>query len=204
MSYIFINPVVERMYPRQSLNRFLARHGFERVECGTDWAAAVLKKYRALLGSREETVADARCPEAAEFARREGRPGVYVAPIEPILLHCAREISQKRELAGRPKVITTPCRALAREGNRLGLRETEFVAWNQLLKELGDGPEAAGLDESPIPPGYFSPLGVRAATATGPGEVLSHIREREAGRERIWELLYCRGGCHNGDGVMGL
>lgn len=131
--------------------------------------------------------------------------------IEPILLHCAREIAGRPELWGEKKIITTPCQALADAGNELGLSDTEFIPWNRLLERLepscrpgtGNRLKAGALEESPIPPGFFSSLG-EVDSVTGPDAV-----ERYLGREcwkgvKLVELLYCDGGCHNGDGVTGL
>lgn len=301
MTYILINPVVDRMYAGEELAAFLERHRLCRVFCETDWGAVVREKYRRLAESGGGTVADVRCPEVErrlkrgvahsecwaacpesmgtagereESCRRErprghrepsislaglekdgrepsaslvrrtkdgsepsgslaglaedGREpsaslagrmkdgpepsgGLAVPAIEPILLHCAREITGRPELWGEKKIITTPCQALADAGNELGLSDTEFIPWNRLLERLepsrwpGDGNrlKAGTLEESPIPPGFFSSLG-EVDSVTGPDAV-----ERYLGREcwkgvKLVELLYCDGGCHNGDGVTGL
>ncbi len=329
MTYILINPVVDRMYAGEELAAFLERHRLCRVFCETDWGAVVREKYRRLAESGGGTVADVRCPEVERRLKRgtaqsecwaacpesmgtagereescrrkrprecrelsvslaglaedgremsvslagltkdgpepsgglaglakdgrepsvslagltkngsepsvslaglaeDGRePSVSLAglaedgpepsgslavpAIEPILLHCAREIAGRPELWGEKKIITTPCQALADAGNELGLSDTEFIPWNRLLERLepsrgpGDGNhlKAGTLEESPIPPGFFSALG-EVDSVTGPDAV-----ERYLGREcwkgvKLVELLYCDGGCHNGDGVTGL
>ena len=301
MTYILINPVVDRMYAGEELAAFLERHRLCRVFCETDWGAVVREKYRRLAESGGGTVADVRCPEVERRLKRgtaqsecwtacpesmgtagereescrrkrprecrelsvslaglaedgrepsaslagrtkdgpkpsgslaglekDGREpsaslagrtkdgpelsgGLAVPAIEPILLHCAREIAGRPELWGEKKIITTPCQALADAGNELGLSDTEFIPWNRLLERLepslgpGDGNhlKAGTLEESPIPPGFFSSLG-EVDSVTGPDAV-----ERYLGREcwkgvKLVELLYCDGGCHNGDGVTGL
>lgn len=259
MTYILINPVVDRMYAGEELAAFLERHRLCRVFCETDWGAVVREKYRRLAESGGGTVADVRCPEVErrlkrgtaqsecwaacpesmgtagerEESCRRKRPrgrrelsvslaglaedgpepsgSLAVPAIEPILLHCAREIAGRPELWGEKKIITTPCQALADAGNELGLSDTEFIPWNRLLERLepsrgpGDGNhlKAGTLEESPIPPGFFSALG-EVDSVTGPDAV-----ERYLGREcwkgvKLVELLYCDGGCHNGDGVTGL
>ena len=259
MTYILINPVVDRMYAGEELAAFLERHRLCRVFCETDWGAVVREKYRRLAEGGGGTVAGVGCPEVErrlkrgavqsecwaacpesmgtagereESCRRE-RPrerrepsaslaglaedgpepsgGLAVPAIEPILLHCAREIAGRPELWGEKKIITTPCQALADAGNELGLSDTEFIPWNRLLERLepsrglgnGNRLKAGALEESPIPPGFFSSLG-EVDSVTGPDAV-----ERYLGREcwkgvKLVELLYCDGGCHNGDGVTGL
>ncbi len=37
MTYILINPVTKQMYEEDFLTRFLARHGYEPVECQENW-----------------------------------------------------------------------------------------------------------------------------------------------------------------------
>ena len=301
MTYILINPVVDRMYAGEELAAFLERHRLCRVFCETDWGAVVREKYRRLAESGGGPVADVRCPEVErrlkrgtaqsecwaacpesmgtagerEESCRRKRPREHREPsislaglaedgpepsgglaglaedgwepsaslaglaedgwepsislagrtkdgpepsgslavpaIEPILLHCAREIAGRPELWGEKKIITTPFQALADAGNELGLSDTEFIPWNRLLERLepslepGDGNrlKAGTLEESPIPPGFLSSLG-EVDSVTGPDAV-----ERYLGREcwkgvKLVELLYCDGGCHNGDGVTGL
>ena len=106
-----------------------------------------------------DTVADMRCPVAGGMAadyrhryeeqgpgeRSQGEQGPHlvIPDIEPILIHCAREISGRRDLCDGQKLITTPCQALADAGNALKLKDTRFLAWNGLLKELGDTVEGA-------------------------------------------------------------
>ncbi len=104
------------------------------------------------------TLADARCPEAVrlleeiqkEPENESGIENLKVAPIEPILLHCARELSTRPDLADGEKIITTPCQSLAVLGNSLGLENTRFIAWNRLA---GGEVRVRAIEDSPIPPG---------------------------------------------------
>jgi hypothetical protein len=56
---------------------------------------------------------------------------------------------------------------------------------------------------SPIPPGYFQFPEYRILEANGPEAVTDLLTRIAAGVEEadLLELLYCREGCHNGDGV---
>lgn len=93
-----------------------------------------------LVCGRGVTLADARCPEAVrlleeiqkEPENESGIENLKVAPIEPILLHCARELSTRPDLADGEKIITTPCQSLAVLGNSLGLENTRFTHGNRL------------------------------------------------------------------------
>lgn len=213
MTYIWINPVTESMYGEAVLERFLERRGLVRARCKTDWGSIVREKYRRLIKVSEITVADARCPMAcglvrdAQGKRRRGEKmggetGMKVADIEPILIHCAREISGRKEYADGEKIITTPCRSLADLGNSLGLKHTRFMTWNEFLEEMGERPEGRLPEASPIPLGFFSGLEGNVESLTGK-EIIENYIEHSGSRETdLVEMLYCDRGCHNGDGVV--
>ena len=177
------------------------------------------------------TVADARCPEAVNLIERyneERNLSIQVADIEPILIHCARELSARADLADGEKIITTPCRILAEQGNALELPHTRFVSWKDFFSELGESLEPAP-EASPIPPGFFTGLSVPVVSLSGREDIEDYLEERsrtsegeledrmmsgtagsqnigaviaDAGRKPLLlELLYCPKGCHMGDGV---
>ena len=233
MSYLWINPVSERMVSEQNLKRILAEHQLTRVCCREDWGGIVLKQYEELMEHADGTVADARCPEAVNLIERyneERNLSIQVADIEPILIHCARELSARADLADGEKIITTPCRILAEQGNALELPHTRFVSWKDFLSELGEALEPAP-EASPIPPGFFTGLSVPVLSLSGQEEIEAYLRDEtipeiqetaagiltgtiEAGDRNVkkdtaraerspllLELLYCRQGCHMGDGV---
>jgi len=200
----------------------------------------VLEKYKERMEQANGTVADARCPEAVNLIERyneEENLSIQVADIEPILIHCARELSARSDLADGGKIITTPCRILAEKGNALELPWTRFVSWKDFLSELGETLEPAP-EASPIPPGFFTGLSVPVLSLSGQEAIEAYLqnaamseaqktadrmmagiagvgnqdtesgerklKEDTAGTERsplLLELLYCRQGCHMGDGV---
>ena len=132
MTYLWINPVSERMISVEALERMLEKHDLTRVVCRESWGEIVLRKYRELLEHADGTFADARCPEAVSLVRSL-QPEIQIADIEPILIHCARELAERPDLADGEKIITTPCRILADMGNKLELKDTHFVPWNRFL-----------------------------------------------------------------------
>lgn len=213
MTYIWINPVTESMYEETVLERFLVRRGLVRVRCKTDWGSIVREKYRRLVEVSEVTIADARCPMACGLVREVqskrrqgekigGEAGMKVADIEPILIHCAREISGRKEFSDGEKIITTPCRSLADMGNSLGLKHTRFMTWNDFLKEIEEWPEGRLPEASPIPLGFFSGLEGKVESLTGK-KIIENYVEHPGGRKTVLvEMLYCDRGCHNGDGVV--
>jgi hypothetical protein len=202
MKYIWINPVVADMYQPEDLRHFLKSHGFIQVEVSLDWLEIVRKKYRTLLENTEHTVIDMRCPKAIDFIDAyELRHKVEVPSIEPILLHCAREICQKEELQGTEKIITTPCQALADLGNSLKLAETTFLPWNKFLSSLDDSLEAVLPSESPIPLGFFDTLDCKKISVTEKQNICDLFENFRPNEYDLIELLYCKNGCHNGDGI---
>ena len=142
MSYIWINPVTEALYNKEQLDKFLTEHGFTRFYTDTDWLKVVKDNYKDVLNMTKDVVMDVRCPKSMEIISKELINideldcKVVVPHIYPILIHCAIEGSMRKDLEGKKKIITTPCRALADMGNKLGLKDTVFITWNGLLKEL--------------------------------------------------------------------
>lgn len=55
---------------------------------------------------------------------------------------------------------------------------------------------------SPIPPGFFRELGQRTMSLTGRESIEQCVQDGSWQRVRLVEMLYCRDGCHNGDGVV--
>lgn len=204
MRVIWINPVVRQMYDHDCLHRFLEKHGYRQAECRSDWGEKVRQEYGKAAQTTKLPVADVRCPEVEKLLRGtyEGC-GVVVPKIEPILIHCAREISGRRELQGIEKVITTPCQSLADMGNALKLQDTSFVSWKRFLQEVSDAPKGRQLEKSPIPPGFFQPLGCPVTSVTGEASIRDYLQKRDYGKARLIEMLMCEGGCHHGDGVIG-
>lgn len=211
MTYIWINPVTESMYQTSVLEKFLKDHQLERVHCRTDWGQIVKDKYKRAVeaGGKTEagqtaggvTIADARCPMArslVESLTEDMKP----AEIEPILIHCAREISSREDLRDGNKIITTPCRSLADMGNALKLADTEFMTWNELLSSIGQRPEGKQPEESPIPPGFFAGMEGETESLTGKERIEEYVTSGRWRRVRLVEMLYCDRGCHNGDGVV--
>ena len=203
MRYILINPVTESMYSEIVLNDFLTRHGYIKVSCETDWSKIVIKKYEKLLKNSKGTVIDMRCPMAYEmFINEKDTEGLIFHDTEPILIHCAREISLRKELNGYEKLIITPCKSLADMGNSLGLNETVFITWLDFLHTLGSDLPYEIIQSTPIPLGYFKDIKVEQFGVSGERKIKNFLHNKEWKKLRLIELLFCNEGCHNGDGVI--
>ncbi|MBQ8559851.1 MAG: hypothetical protein IJ439_07735 [Tyzzerella sp.] len=202
MAYIWINPVTDGMYEPDVLNEFLRHHGYKRFHTSTDWLTIVKEKYRLAAKQAAHTVMDMRCPKTRELLDELGITSEVTIPeINPILIHCGQEGSEREDLWDEEKIITTPCQALADMGNALGLKNTWFVPWNQLLKSIGDKPPGIPPKESPIPPGFFDELGLKTVSITGEKEIRNYFENYVPDEVQLVEMLFCREGCHNGDGI---
>lgn len=201
MKYIWINPVTESMYGAEELSTFLIHHGYERVNVTGDWLNVVKGKYRTAVEQSEHTVIDMRCPKIREIAENSLVSEMTLPDIHPILIHCAQELAEREDLCGSQKTIITPCQALADLGNALKLKDTEFFSWNQFLERLGDSLKGAQQMKSPIPPGFFEGTVEKVISVTGEEEIRTYFDNFQPGQAQIAEMLFCKNGCHNGDGV---
>lgn len=205
MRYIWINPVVKQMYEKKSLNLLLKRHKYTQVECRQNWVRHVHNEYERMVGGSQYPVADVRCPEVSQLLKKEYKDlDILIPEIEPILIHCAKEISRRKDLIGQEKFIITPCQALKKMGNNENLPNTYFMSWKEFLEEIGEKPEAKKLEASPIPPGFFEDIKCSKISITGEKKIRTCLERGEYKEAHIMELLWCRDGCHNGDGVMDL
>ncbi|MBR2851622.1 MAG: hypothetical protein IKB91_04425 [Anaerotignum sp.] len=202
MNYIWINPVTANMYDPTALQDYLASHGFIMVEASAHWLETVKEKYKRATETTEHTIIDMRCPRIIDLVNAyELTEQVTIPDIEPILIHCGRELSEREDLRGHEKIITTPCQSLADLGNSLGLPKTTFLPWNQFLSAHGGELAAVPPKESPIPPGFFDELNCKKISVTG-REAICDLFENFGPEEyTLIELLYCKEGCHNGDGI---
>ena len=205
MKYIFINPVVDNMYIKEELDQLLLQNGYTRVGVEHDWHQIVKEKYKETLQSTEKTVIDMRCPLAVSTIKKYlSKQDSLMPEIDPILIHCGIEIANREDLKGKKKVITTPCDSLATYGNKKQLEDTVFISWKEFLKELNSSEtvNVKQLDESPIPPGYFKALDAKVASISGPETVEKYFKNQQHQENDLVEMLYCKNGCNNGDGVL--
>ena len=203
MKYIWVNPVAAGMYEPELLDEFLKQQGYQRFETSMDWLSIVREKYDEAVKESDKTVIDMRCPKAAKLVREMGESLEVTFPdIYPILIHCGQEAGFTEELINTEKIITTPCKALADMGNALGISKTEFISWSEFLKSFADIPKPAMLKQSPIPLGFFEPLNLKCKSLTGKEEIENYFRNFHPNEVQLVEMLYCKDGCHNGDGIV--
>ena len=205
MTYIFINPVVANMYVKEELDALLLNNGYTRIEVENDWHKIVKEKYTEALKSAGRPLLDRRCPLAIDTASKYvNKEDALIPEIDPILIHCGIEIANREDLKGKKKVITTPCESLAFYGNKKNLKDTVFISWKEFLKNLKhqERLQAKLLEESPIPPGYFEGVEAKVTSISGEENIKEHFRNNLYKESDLIEMLYCKNGCNNGDGVL--
>ncbi len=206
MTYIWINPVTAGMYEPELLKRFLCKHGYTQLDTVNDWMQIVKEKYLNVVSQSGNTVIDMRCPRMKELLDEyhlDKQHKITIPDIAPILIHCGQEAGGRVDLKDEEKIITTPCQSLADMGNALHLHNTRFLPWNLFLQELGDEPKGVLPKESPIPPGFFEELNLRTVSISGEENIRKYFEKFVPGEAQLIELLYCKNGCHNGDGIRG-
>ena len=205
MAYIFINPVVGNMYEKEELDKLLIDNGYSRVEVKNDWHKIVKKKYDNALKSTKKTILDKRCPLAIDTISKYVNYNDSLIPqIDPILIHCGVELSDREDLKDKKKIITTPCESLASYGNSKNLENTTFISWKEFIKDLNisKNTKAKLLDNSPIPLGYFDGLDANIKSLSGEENIKSYFKNELYKENDLVEMLYCTNGCNNGDGVL--
>ena len=109
-----------------------------------------------------------------------------------------------KEVKGKQKIITTPCESLANYGNKKELEDTVFISWKEFIKSIDKDSTIKSniLDESPIPLGYFDSLKFKITSLSGKDNIESYFENEFYKKDDLVEMLYCQGGCNNGDGVL--
>jgi hypothetical protein len=209
--YLWLNPVIGKMagerYPE--LLAAVAARGYTVATC-TEALPAVRQAYlNHLRLSPQRPLIDARCPRIAALVReRFDALADRIAPIQPILISCA-DILYHRHVAPAPSratlTVVTPCTDLALYGKALFRNRIRFPTWRDFRRDEGLTQGFRKTDASPIPPGFFAFPGSRVLEASGPEASADLLQRCATGRLSpdvdLLELLYCRDGCHHGDGI---
>ena len=180
---VWLNPVVKSIYDFAALKEILQDKGFSVAECEKDHVNSVKNAYKNAL-AQSELIFDSRCPRAANFIRANFKEHAsLISNLNPILIESATELSSKLK-EDEWLYVTTPCEDLAELGRGLNL-------------------ETKKLEASPVPPGFFSNLGVKTLSLGNKEKIQNALSYKfsELKNYRIIELLYCENGCHNGDGL---
>ena len=199
---VWLNPVVKNIYDFAALKEILQDKGFSVVECKKDHVKSVKNAYKNALAQRE-LIYDSRCPRAVNFIRANFKEHAsLVSNLNPILIESAMELSSRLK-EDEWLYVTTPCEDLAELGRRLNLARTTFLTWKSFREQNAINLNMRSIEQSPIPPGFFTNLGVKTLSLGSAKKIQNVLSYKfsELKNYQIIELLYCENGCHNGDGL---
>ena len=199
--YIWLNPVVLKMYDQEELNAALISSGFQIVTCEKDHIKTVKNKYKERYEGCRQSLCDNRCPKAMSYVQSHyDHAGLEYAAIQPILIHCAEELADKYKEDDEELYIITPCTDLRDLGNKLAWKNTVFQTWTEFCREHNITLNSKSTETSPIPPGFFDNI-PNVVSLASKDEMDRYFQNRSRNDKQMIEMLYCQGGCHNGDGV---
>ena len=199
---VWLNPVVKSIYELAALKKSLQDKGFSVMECEKDHANSVKNAYKNAL-AQKELIFDSRCPRAVNFIRANFKEqAALISNLNPILIESAIELSAKLK-EDEWLYVTTPCEDLAQLGMGLNLERTTFLTWKSFREQNAINLKMRSIEQSPIPPGFFTNLGVKTLSLSSKEKIENALSYKfsELKNYQIIELLYCENGCHNGDGL---
>ena len=199
---VWLNPVVKSIYELAALKKSLQDKGFSVMECEKDHANSVKNAYKNAL-AQKELIFDSRCPRAVNFIRANFKEqAALISNLNPILIESALELSAKLK-EDEWLYVTTPCEDLAELGMGLNLARTTFLTWKSFREQNAINLKMRSIEQSPIPPGFFTNLGVKTLSLGSKEKIQNTLSYKfsELKNYQIIELLYCENGCHNGDGL---
>ena len=217
MKYIWINPVVMQMYEAEGINlhKKLEQLGYQPLTGESAIIGHVKKQFVAAVKEGKGIVLDPRCPLAISTIEEScGTDSFYVPDIYPILIQTAYDLYERfvAEDESSTLEIMCPCKELSELGNDLSTKwnkpRVTFYAWNDWVKE-STLYNAKPIGSTPIPLGFFEGLDIKVKSLTGEETVIEEVEKyknckgtQKDKRVELIEMLYCKGGCHNGNGVV--
>lgn len=206
--YIWINPVAEKMYGDEiaKIKENLRKREYIIVECEPQ-LEYVKEQYKEYSKNVKGTVLDCRCPETIHLLRRKNLIDDFEVPmIEPILVRTSRVLYDKYvKNDGDTLIITCPCTKL-RDFSSEKLKDKigiTFATWKEFIEN--EGMKSLGnIEESPIPLGFFYDVFENVLEVSSENEIINEISKIKISNEKkydIVEMLYCKNGCNNGDGL---
>lgn len=201
--YIWLNPVVLSFYNKENITDVLQDKGFIRVESKKNNIEIVKAKYRKKIISSKKCIIDERCPLALEYVKSKyDLKDVKYPNIYPILIHTAIELSKIYCKENDKLFITTPCLSLVSLGKSLNIKNVIFITWKDFIKQYSiKNLEKKHVSESPIPPGFFKEYEDKCLSLSSKETIDYAFKQQLWKGKKILEMLYCKEGCHNGDGI---
>ncbi|MDO5521962.1 MAG: hypothetical protein Q4G58_15815 [bacterium] len=206
--YLWVNPVASKMYGEHlpEVEKQLEQLGYILVGCEPQ-LDYVRNQYVAFAKEADRTILDCRCPESIALLEKHDLTKHFEVPeIEPILVRTSRVLYERYvKEEGDELIITCPCTQL-REFTAERLADKKNVScysWKEFV-ELEGMKSLGAIDSSPIPLGFFDSTFDQVLRLSSEEEIVSEVRKVSEADERqydIVELLYCKDGCNNGNGI---
>lgn len=202
--YLWINPVAVKMYGRdvKFIEEELIKKGYIIVNCEPQ-LDYVKNQYKTYSKSCKNTILDCRCPETIRVLKENNLTTNYDVPdIEPILIRTARVLYDKYvKNSNDTLIITCPCTQLRDFTSRKlkDKKEVTVLTWKEFI-ESEDMKSLGKIDSSPIPLGFFDDTFKDVLKLSTEEEIISNISKLKK-KYDIIEMLYCKDGCNNGDGL---
>lgn len=207
-NYLWINPVAAKMYGEElpAIQEQLEQKGYILVSCEQQ-LSYVEQQYKEYAKTTDQTILDCRCPESIKLLDSVNLTGQFAKPqIEPILLRTSRVLHETYVKEENDQlIITCPCTQL-RDFTReqlSDLRGITCLTWKEFIEQQGMktlGP----IEESPIPLGFFRQAFDHVLEVSGKEEIINEVKavsESKNTEYDVIEMLYCKDGCNNGNGI---
>lgn len=203
--FLWINPVTLNMLRDEGIdvNGFAKDLEFEFIDVNPIIAKGVKKLYVDYLKGQAKTIIDARCPLAVDYICEQfSELKDNIAPIKPIFITTAHVLYDRyinKETSDELYMIS-PCNALCNCDRELGSRRITYITWKDFKSKFNIEYDFKPIS-TPIPMGFFDNCDIKVYKANSK-EDIDGIKEviKEHNYDLI-EVLYCKGGCHNGDGL---
>ena len=205
---IWINPVAEKMYGNKFdfIKNGLIDKDYKIANCDPQ-LEYVRNQYVKHSKYADKTILDCRCPEAIDLLKRNAMTDPFDTPnIEPILIRTSRVLYDKYIKEDDDiLIITCPCTQLRdfAKGRLKDKKNLFFYTW----KEFAESEEILSLgkiESSPIPLGFFRDSFENVIEISSEEEIIKEVGiiiEDPKSKVEVVEMLYCKDGCNNGDGL---
>jgi iron only hydrogenase large subunit-like protein len=202
MALVVLNPVIKSMVDSENYRKLIEiiREWDFRVTDSLPGIKAVKNKYREFLQSSPPyPVIDSRCPRIEHLILNEyAHLTRSLAPIHPILIEGS--ILRQKEYGEKRVIIVAPCEIFKVYSSR----PFKVMTWLEFQEFIQFYPPQQRAKSAPIPLGFFDflakELGIRIEKASG-RKSCRDLLANFSPDTHLLELLWCKGGCHRGDGL---
>lgn len=207
--HIWINPVAAEKYKKiiSKIHRNLIDKGYTIVECKSQ-AEYIRNEYKKYSINRNSTILDCRCPKTIEILNHNNliNKNMDIPSIDPILISTSKFLYDKYINDNESLlIITCPCTHIRDFGRKIfkDNQNIVFYTWKEFAERENLNFHGE-IKKSPIPLGFFKNEFNDILEISGESEILKEIKKINNSNEikySLVEMLYCKDGCNNGDGI---